>query len=236
MTWCAVFRKLQVFAPNYKLQRTVKRGGRTVRAMEQSVRPQTEMSREIRILAEHPSGNRSLAWVSVRDDGAVSVGLSDRFFQAPALSSSVEVAGAIHAQSIDLAARHGHEAIVNPHFTFHPLAYYHLRADNQPELFSGLLMVDLVLADEGRLPWVRAISRTVSSLKQFEPPSRRALEYVRLPISTGECSVELLFDFVGSSASSNGKRLLIDCGGRRLEITARQIEAQTPTLWWNHEC
>ncbi len=142
------------------------------------------MPREIRVLAEHASVKRSLAWVTVLDGGALSVGLSDRYFRARALSSSVEVDGVVNDQAVDLAALHGDEAVLSPHFTFHPSAYYHLRADNMPELFSGLLMVDLVVASDGRLPWVRAVSSAVSSLKRYEPPTGRALAYVRLPLPT----------------------------------------------------
>ncbi len=194
------------------------------------------MSQEYRVLAEHASVKRSLAWVSVLDDGSVSVGLSDRYFRVPTLSSSIEVDGVAHHHTVDLASLHSADAVLNPHFTFHPSARYHLRADDRPELFSGLLMVDLVVASEGRLPWVRAVSGAVSSLKQYEPPPGRTLEYVRLPLPTEECSVELAFDFVDSSVGPSGKSLLVDCGARRLEVTARHIETQMATLWWNHEC
>ena len=126
------------------------------------------MAANIRLLTEHDGLLRSFAWVSLLDDGAVSVGFLDKTFRVPALASKVEVDGVVHRQTVDLKSIHGNEAISNPHFTFHPSAYYHLRANGEAELFSGLLMVDLVVQNEGVLPWIRVISNPVASLSRFQ--------------------------------------------------------------------
>ena len=162
------------------------------------------MARDIRLLTEHAELLRSFAWVSLLDDGSVSVGLLDSAFRIPTLASEVEVDGVVHKQTVDLRSAHGDEAISNPHFTFHPSAYYHLRANGEAELFSGILMVDLVVQSEGMLPWIRAISNPVANLKRFQgsPPGRQ-VEVVRLQLPSEDHSVSVEVDFValGGSAS-----------------------------------
>jgi hypothetical protein len=195
------------------------------------------MARDIRILIEHGGTKRASAWVGLIDDGSISVGLSDRLFAVPALASEVVLDGVVHRQTADLRAAHREQAIRNPHFTFHPSAYYHLRANGKDELFSGLLMVDLVIQTEGRLPWIRAVSNVVTELKPYQGarPGQN-VEIIRLPVPDESCSVELAVDFVASMQSaSSTKSLRVEWGGRTIEVSARHVDPQRPTLWWNHE-
>ncbi|WP_165904841.1 hypothetical protein [Sulfurisoma sediminicola] len=171
------------------------------------------------------------------DDGSVSVGLLDKTFQVPALGSQVEIGGVVYRQAIDLKAAHGNVAISNPHFTFHPAAYYHLRANGEAELFSGLLMVDLVVQSEGVLPWIRVVSNPVTNLKRFQgAPEGRAIEVIRLQVPSEEHSVSLEVDFVNAETkdAASPKDLFMDWHGRTIRVRAFHVEAQGATLWWNH--
>jgi hypothetical protein len=136
-----------------------------------------------------------------------------------------------------LRATHGEQAIRNPHFTFHPSAYYHLRANGEEELFSGLLMVDLVVQAEGRLPWIRAVSSAVAELKSYRGarPGQN-VEIFQLPVPSEGCSVELALDFVTPGPSKNSaQNFRVEWGGRAIEVSARHVNPQSPTLWWHHE-
>jgi hypothetical protein len=195
------------------------------------------MARDTRILIEHGGIERAFAWIGLLDDGSISVGLSDRLFAVPVLASEVVLEGVVHRQTADLRATHGEQAIRNPHFTFHPSAYYHLHANGEDELFSGLLMVDLVVETEGRLPWIRAVSNVVAELKPYQGarPGQNA-EIIRLPVPNETCSVELAVDFVASTQSTSAtKNFRVEWGGRTVEVSARHVDPQRPTLWWNHE-
>ena len=195
------------------------------------------MSRDIRILTEYAGIKRAFAWIGLLDDGSISVGLSDRLFNVPVLANEVIVEGVLHRQAADLRTSHGERAIRNPHFTFHPSAYYHLRANGEDELFSGLLMVDLVVQTEGRLPWIRAVSNVVTKLKPFQSarPAQN-VEFIRLPLPSENCSVELAVDFVTPAQGPNSsKSLRAEWGGRAIEVSARHVDPQRPALWWNHE-
>jgi hypothetical protein len=153
------------------------------------------------------------------------------------LASELVLDGVVHQQTVDLRATHGDQAIRNPHFTFHPSAYYHLRANGEDELFSGLLMVDLVVQAEGRLPWIRAVSNVVAELKPFQGtrPGQN-VEIIRLPVPSESCSVELAVDFVPPVPCENStKNFRVEWGGRAVEVSARHVDPQRPTLWWHHE-
>jgi hypothetical protein len=197
------------------------------------------MVRKIRLLTEHVGLLRSFAWVSLLDDGSVSVGLLDKDFRVPALASEVEVDGVVHRQTVDLRSAHGDEAISNPHFTFHPPAYYHLRANHKAKLFSGLLMVDLVVQSEGVLPWIRAVSNPVAKLGRVQgSPHKPQVEVVRLQLPSEDLSVSVEVDFVAANArdGASPKDLFRELGGRTIRVRAFHVEAQMATLWWNHSC
>jgi len=195
------------------------------------------MSQDIRILTEYKGIKRAFAWVGLLDDGSISVGLSDRLFTVPALASEVVINGVVHRQTRDLKTVHGEQAVQNPHFTFHPSAYYHLRANGEEELFSGLLMVDLVVQEKGRLPWIRAVSNVVTELKPYQRGrSGQNSEIIRLLLPNEKCSVELAVDFVvPASNAGTTKNFRVEWGGRAIEVSAHHVNSQKPTLWWHHE-
>jgi hypothetical protein len=195
------------------------------------------MSRDIRILTEYDGTKRAFAWLRLLDDGSISVGLSDRLFTVPALASEVMINSVVHRQTKDLKTVHSEQAVQNPHFTFHPSAYYHLRANGEEELFSGLLMVDLVVQEEGRLPWIRAVSNVVTELKPYQSArSGQSSEIIRLPLPNEKRSVELAVDFVAPATNADtAKNFRVEWGGRAIEVSARHVTPQKPTLWWHHE-
>ena len=140
---------------------------------------------------------------------------------------------------MNLEAAHGVEAITNPHFTFHPPGYVHLRANGQDELFAGLLMIDLMVEQDGRFPWIRFISSPVETLTGFQGGRGTGnAEIIRLLAPSGKCSIELAVDFVspGATFSTQTGRFetFLEWHNRVLHFVAHHQSARRSTLSWNH--
>lgn len=121
-------------------------------------------------------GSRSVAWISVADSGDVSAGLKDK--EVVMASPGGERAGSR-----------------NPHFTFHPPMYHHLRTNREPELLAGLMDVGLILAEQGVVPWIRLVSRPYGTLKPFGE-TREKNAVLRFAAPTDESSLLIELDFV----------------------------------------
>jgi hypothetical protein len=126
------------------------------------------MARNVRVVVDHQGDLRNFVSVSFQDHGSISVAFSDRSFLIPGFVEELDLDDVVHRSQVDLEAAHGLEAITNPHFTFHPPGYVHLRANGQDELFAGLLMIDLMVEQEGHFPWIRFISNPVETLTVFQ--------------------------------------------------------------------
>jgi hypothetical protein len=117
-----------------------------------------------------------VGWISVADTGDVSVGLSDR---------AIVVA---HPGGEKDGSR-------NPHFTFHPPIYHHLRTEGEPELLAALMEVGLMLHQDSTVPWVRLISRPYRELKTFGG-ARKGSGVLGFEITNPDLSASVELDFV----------------------------------------
>jgi hypothetical protein len=121
-------------------------------------------------------GSCSVAWISIADSGDVSVGLKDK--------------------NVVMASPGGERAgSRNPHFTFHPPMYHHLRTNREPELLAGLMDVGLMLAEKGLVPWVRLVSRPYGALKPFGE-TRGKTAVLRFAVPNNQASLLIELDFV----------------------------------------
>ena len=110
---------------------------------------------------------RTIGWVSLQPDSSISVGLSDRTFISPRFHARQFVWNACNRVSLQYLVLHSPEelvAVVNPHLSFHPPIYFHLRANQDEELFAGIADAAIMLAQDGHVPWVRFVSRSVDQL------------------------------------------------------------------------
>lgn len=121
------------------------------------------MARDVRVIVDSQGDLRNFVWASLQDDGSISIGFSDRSFLVPGLAGELVLDDTVHRSHVDLVASHGNEAVTNPHFTFHPPGYVHLRANGHDELFAGLLMIDLMVEQDGRFPCGRAARKVIHS-------------------------------------------------------------------------
>jgi hypothetical protein len=171
------------------------------------------MPKQIRVLIDCNGSLRSFLWLSIDqgDDGAVSVGTTDRHFIVPGLTSELDQEAVVHVQQVDLTER-GIRDLTNPHFTFHPPNHIHLRANEQSYLAEQLVMMDLQLLQETRIPWLTWVSRRVSDLQAVRPGRiSTADEQVVVRSPDSNCSIHLNIDFIRSSGDA-GKQaeLLLD--------------------------
>src|SRR5690349_11976900 len=121
----------------------------------------------IRIDATEPTATRSIAWVSLQPDGSISVGLTDRTYVSPRFRARQFVWNAYNRVVAEYLIPHSSDELHvarNPHLTFHPPIYFHLRANGDEELFAGIADVGLMLTQVNRVPWIRFVSRPITEI------------------------------------------------------------------------
>jgi hypothetical protein len=130
----------------------------------------------IRVVAVTPDARRSVAWVSVADTGDVSAELTDR--------------------NIVIADPGGErDGSRNPHFTFHPPIYHHLRANGEPEVLAGLMEVGIMLHEMNVVPWIRLVSRPYEHLTTTQD-NRKGTGVLGFEITNLQLSAQVELDFV----------------------------------------
>jgi hypothetical protein len=141
--------------------------------------------------------SRGLLWMTVGQpkDGAVSIGFLDGEFCVPGLQSQMEFEGAIHVQQVDFGGRSQQE-LTDPHFTFHPPNRIHLHASKENYLAEELVMRDLELVDQHRVPWLMLVSKDVRLLDVDK--SQRTDNRLVVATEIKECSIAIAIDFIES--------------------------------------
>jgi hypothetical protein len=127
----------------------------------------------------------------------------------------------------------------NPHLTFHPPIYFHLRANKDEELFAGIADVKIMLDQDGFVPWIRFVSRPLRDI----PPAGAARNpshtmMLRASVQSADASLGVGVDIVrpGSSAAAGSLvNYVFDCGEYRFHVYCDQLRPQQPTLSWYHQ-
>ncbi len=198
------------------------------------------MTKEIKLIADNKGDLTSIIWISLQDDGSISIGMSDRTFVVPGFTSEIEIDGTLHQSHVNFEGKLKKEEVTNPHFTFHPPMYVHLRANKGSELFAGVLGVDFIVEAEGRMPWIRFVSSPIKELKPFvQVRDDKDIEIVRLLVPSNDISLGIGIDFVSKPTSSAENQpnyeYFINWHGRTLHVFARVLPAQKSTVQWNHD-
>ncbi|HET9694953.1 MAG TPA: hypothetical protein VFP48_11255 [Steroidobacteraceae bacterium] len=195
------------------------------------------------VQAVHQTSPHTIGWISMQPDGAVSVGLADRTFISPRFHARQFVWNAYNRVSLQYLVPHSPEellAVVNPHLTFHPPIYFHLRANGDQELFAGIAEVEIMLVQDGHVPWVRFTSRPVAEIPVAASPrvpSRTSV--LNVPVESADVSVGLAIDFVRPGVDDPAGSVaeqFVECGQSRLHVRCDLLAAQPPTLAWYHQC
>jgi hypothetical protein len=170
------------------------------------------------------------------------VGLSDRAFISPRFHARQFVWNAYNRVVLEYLVPHSPQElqpVTNPHLTFHPPVYFHLRANDDTELFAGIAEVEIILQQDGRCPWLRFVSKPVRQLPVAGPPRNLArTSALRVSIPSVDCSVGLAVDFVPQGLdrpTDSSADEFVDCGKYRLHVHCEILPAQEPTLSWYHQ-
>lgn len=186
---------------------------------------------------------RGIGWISLQPDGAISVGLNDRAFVSPAFRARNFVWNFYNRVTLEYMVSHSPDAlepVPNPHLTFHPPIYFHLRANGKDELFAGIAEPRLMLHESETIPWLRFVSKPISDLSAAKPPrapDKSTIETIVAPVS--DRSVGLGIDFVRPDHVENPEFLWskhFTCGEHRIYAFAELLPPQIPTLVWYHQC
>jgi hypothetical protein len=191
----------------------------------------------------HTSGHEhTIAWISLQPDGSISVGLADRAFISPRFHARQFVWNAYNRVTVQYLVPHSPNelvAVVNPHLTFHPPVYFHLRANHNDELFAGIAEVEIMLLQDERVPWIRFASKPVRDIPFAQPPrDPDRTRVVVVPLASADISVGLSIDFVRPAEDRVSGSLIdefVDCGRNRLHISCEARPAQQATLAWYHQ-
>jgi len=165
----------------------------------------------VRFLVNDGAKVRNFAWASLQPDGSLSVGLSDQLFQLTHMSEILDGDDKRATTTVDLLALHGEEAVTNPHFTYHPPIYHHLRRNDRRELWSGIMDIPIMLSEGKEIPWIRLESNPVRKLNPFASARAGGAEH-KLEINADSVqSVGVFFSFApkGSQRREAGSKLVL---------------------------
>ena len=199
----------------------------------------------IQIVGEHNQNRRNVGWLSFQPDGSISFGLNDRCFIVRRFNARIGIFNAYNryraefmAPTIDTSAL---ASVVNPHFTYHPIAMFHLKANGDETLFEGLCDLSIVLEQQQELPWIRAISNPLHSLPSVGTRADGVkLDYVTLGVDTDRTSIAIAIDLLKPSSelkNVEASKLVhhTEWHGVVARLSIGVVNEQPATLSWYHE-
>jgi hypothetical protein len=197
---------------------------------------------QLAVNAATPETLHPIGWISLQRDGSISVGLRDRAFVSRRLHSRLDLFNADNRIKLGYLAPNAPDTlrtVANPHLTFHPPMCFHLRAPKDEMQFEGIADVEVMLADQDCVPWIRFVSRPVRDLPISRGPRDPDTVAVDVPVTSDRCSIGLAVDFVRPDSAVPSGRLLdrfADCSQARIRVSCEVLPPQEATLAWIHEC
>jgi hypothetical protein len=186
---------------------------------------------------------RRIGWVSLQPDGSVSIGLNDRTFVSPDFKAQNFVWSAYNRETLQYLVTSDPAsltAIRNPHLSFHPPHWFHLKASGGKTLFEGIADLSIMLQQDGVVPWVRFISRPVSDLSAAGPPRKPdRIRFLQVHPEIEQCSIGLAVDFRRTDVPAPTEPALLSelvpWQGYALHVHAVSHPPQVATLSWFHQ-
>ena len=151
------------------------------------------------VVVDANAAPRRVAWIGIQPDDSVSVGLNDRAFIAPDFEEKQYVWNVYNRVSVQyLVPEHSDRVrgIPNPHLTVHPPAWFQLGITKGKKIFEGIGDLQIMLNQDGIVPWIRFVTRQVSKLKSGPVRAPDRTRILTLPAPTYDCSIGLGVDFV----------------------------------------
>jgi hypothetical protein len=193
------------------------------------------------LCCDTPARRIRLGWLSFQPDGAISFGLNDRTYISPKFKAQHFVWSAFNRIGIQYEVQSDPaalEPVRNPHFTFHPPHWFHLKSDGDGALFEAIADVPLALHQDSEMPWLRAVS---TPLRQLPTGGRRrdsfSEEEIGIALPHEELSVCIELDLVRAGkirVTSGPAQWFTPWHGVAIRATLRPAAAQIATLSWFH--
>jgi hypothetical protein len=188
------------------------------------------------------------AWVSFQPDGSISFGLRDRTFVLESGRVRINVWNAYNRVQIQYVAPNTTEPLLpveNPHFTFHPPFQFQLKSNMQrtsedEQIFSGIADVQITLMQQGDMPWIRATSAPLASLRQSSArPDNIPTEDLSMAVPAIFTAVSgaIEIDFIRPEdvrPGLTGPTWEIAWQGFAIRISLKSVDPQIATLSWFH--
>ena len=201
------------------------------------------------VTVSHAGRTVSVGWISFQPDGSISFGLKDRTYVSPRLHERQFIWNAYNRITIEYVVPSDPDALLqvkNPHFTFHPDVMFHLKsnADRKAKdeaIFEGIADVGIVLQQQGEMPWIRATSAPLSTLKPSTEARSDGIETSDLettaPAIMSDCSTRMEIDFIRPKAvvdrrNNSSWEFVWEKVGLRIRVG--HIAPQIATLAWFH--
>lgn len=194
-----------------------------------------------RYLAEVENSLYSLAWISLQDDGSVSLGLSDRFFTTIPIDGKnflFNYYNRVTTEFILFDDKSPKSTLKSPHITFHPSIYFHLTDDTKKERWAGIADVDLILLQEPVFSWIRLVTRPINQLPRFTPRKNNLKDlHITTKLSNGDISLGLGVDIVSKNLNFSDEHLIdqFEWRSRKFIVFTKLLPKQKPTIAWYHQ-
>jgi len=196
------------------------------------------------LVCQTPNRRVNLGWISFQPDGSISFGLNDKTYISPKFKVIIGVWSAYNRVKVryrvpsDPAAL---EAVHNPHFTYHPPAFFRLKehnSSNDDALFFAVADLEFTLRQESKMPWLRATSAPITTLgsQKLRSGATRPHELV-IDIPDERLSVNMELDFLhtgGPSFQDANSTWHIAWSGAILRTSMSFTYPRTAELSWFH--
>jgi len=197
----------------------------------------------ITLCVQHAGKDLRIGWVSLQDDGAISVGLNGRALTIRDFEARQFVWSAFNRETLafvtpdDPAAT---RSVIRPHMTFHPPSWLHLTDGFGRHPFEAIPEIALAVQQQGTVPWIRFVSKPVTMLTEARGLRTKGEDrIIRIPVASPQCSVGLSVDFVAAADRASHPGALhsevIDWHGYRIKLSAQAMPTQRATLGWFHQ-
>jgi hypothetical protein len=195
------------------------------------------------LCCDTPTRRIRLGWLSFQPtDGAISFGLSDNAYVAPAFQAFIGIWNAynrVRTRFEIVSDPSAAERVVNPHLTWHPPNYFHFKRRDQSRddaPFRGIAQIPMMLQQQSVVKWIRATSGPLADLKTAGPLNGRfnSQELV-IRVPTESLSVQMTVDFTNAAAQF-AHASLWNIQWRDVSVRLRMsfTHPQFPTIAWAH--
>jgi hypothetical protein len=186
-----------------------------------------------------------IAWLSLQPKGDISFGLADKTFISPQFKARqfiFNVYNAVVAEYEISTNPTALEPVRDIHFTFHPIIYFHLKSSKakaSAALFAGLCEVGIVLMRQEEMPWIRAISAPIATLRSAGIGWNKVPNNdLPIPVADENTSLQIAVDFIRPLAITNRlehNQWSFGHGDYAIRVTVSMVPAQIATLRWFHQ-